>query len=145
MRVIVEKYGLELVAIIASFFVPIAGAILYCSFLVLGDLVTALIRGKKELGKDFEIKSRGLFQTFAKLVIYWIGLIVAQGTMTVFEFDIDLVKTILAGIAFIEVKSMDENMKAVLGYSIFGKILGLLRRNKDVYQEALEEKASKGK
>ena len=42
--------------------------------------------------------------------------------------EYEAAKIVLMGITFIEVKSLDENFKIILGYSIFGKLLGLLSR-----------------
>lgn len=134
MKQILSDWGLQGLAVIGAFLAPLYVYVLYISLLVIADLITGLLKANKlkENKRSFwdTIESRKLFSTLAKWMLYVLAILIGQGATEIFISEVDLPKIILAGIAFIEVKSIDENMKEVLGYSILGKVVKIFSRTK---------------
>ena|SRR6218665_893797 len=134
MRKIIDNWGLEILAMVGAFFAPIAGYILYITLILIADLITGLLKAKKinngDLPANEYIKSRKLWTSVSKWLLYVLAIMVAHGAMVTFWPNIEIAKGVLMALTVIEVKSMDENMKVILGYSIFGKFLDLFDRNK---------------
>lgn len=134
MKELISEWGLKALAIVGAFLAPLYIYILYVTLLVGADLITGLLKANKlkENEKSFwdTIESRKLFSTLSKWMLYILALLIGQGATQIFAPEVDLPKIILAGIAFIEVKSIDENMKQVLGYSLLGKVVKIFSRSK---------------
>lgn len=134
MRSIFDRWGLEILAMIGAFFAPIASFILYITLLVIADLITGLLKARKVnagiLQVSDYIKSDKLWKSVSKWLVYVLAIMVAHGAMVTFWPQIEIAKGVLMALTVIEIKSMDENMKVILGYSIFGKFLDLFARSK---------------
>lgn len=114
-----------------SFFTPLAWWLVAVGLFVAADFITGILKAKKQ--KE-EIKSKKMFNTVTKFVAYGIAIIVSHSLSLLFFPDFPAVKLIAGFVAFIEVKSLDENIKAITGFSLFGDILKMLNpknRNKD--------------
>tara|TARA_R110000744_G_scaffold157_4_gene526 strand:+ start:857 stop:1294 length:438 start_codon:yes stop_codon:yes gene_type:complete len=141
MKKFFTEWGLEIVSILSVLVIPISNFLVFMTILVVTDLITGLMKAQKlaianaklqGLPKPafFEdtMESNKLSRTLSKWVIYTLGLIIANGSTLYMFPEYEAAKIVLMGITFIEVKSLDENFKIILGYSIFGKLLGLLSR-----------------
>jgi phage-related holin len=89
------------------------------------DTITGVIAAAKN---NKAIKSRRLFETVGKFVSYGIGIIIARIIETCFIPNFPAVKLMAGYIAFIEVKSIDENIQKITGHSLFESILSKLKR-----------------
>lgn len=109
---------------LAVYFAPTATAILTIGFFVVCDTITGIMaaRARKE-----EITSKKLRRTAAKFLSYGIGILVAHVVQKNYLPTLDGVKLISGLIAFIELKSIDENMKTITGFSLFKFILEKLK------------------
>lgn len=134
MKEIITEWGLAGLAVVGAFFAPLYTYILYVSLLVVADLITGILKANKNKPKGQSIfdviQSRKLFTSLAKWMAYTLGLLVGQGATDIFTPEVDVAKLVLAGIAFIEIKSIDENIKEILGYSILGKVVKIFSRTK---------------
>lgn len=119
-----------LITYLISFFTPIAWWLLAIGFFVIADFITGILKAKKSGGK---IESKKMFRTIPKFVGYGLGIIVAHVITILFFPEFPTIKLMAGFIAFIEVKSIDENIKALTGHSLFGDIIRMLnpKRNQD--------------
>lgn len=134
MKDLVSNWGLQIAAMAGAFLMPIYAYLFYVSLLVIADLISGVFKSYKSRKEKISVwetlESRKLFASLAKWMLYILAIMIGQGATTIFAPEVDLPKIILAGIAFIEVKSIDENMKEVLGYSLLGKITKIFQRSK---------------
>mgnify|MGYP003624950719 FL=1 len=141
MKKFFTEWGLEIVSILSVLVIPISNFLVFMTILVVTDLITGLMKAQKLAIADAKLQglpkpaffedtmeSNKLSRTLSKWVIYTLGLIIANGSTLYMFPEYEAAKIVLMGITFIEVKSLDENFKIILGYSIFGKLLGLLSR-----------------
>lgn len=153
MKQFLSSWGMEITAIILTFVAPVQSYIGYCTVLVLVDLLTGLMKAKKlqpEKGlfpkykpyRPSYVKSRKAGKTISKWIIYTAGILVAHGATINFYPDYELAKAVAMAITFVEVKSIDENMEIVLGYSIFGKVISIFTRTED--EDNKEDKKESG-
>jgi len=105
---------------LVSFFTPIGWWIIAIGLFVIADFITGLLKAKKN---GFEIESKKMFRSIPKFIAYGIAVIVAHTLALMFEFDFPVVKLMTGFIAFIEVKSIDENIEALTGHSLFKDII----------------------
>ena len=141
MKKFFTEWGLEIFSILTVLVIPITNFLVFMTILVVTDLITGLMKAQKLAIADAKLQglpkpaffedtmeSNKLSRTLSKWVIYTLGLIIANGSTLYMFPEYEAAKIVLMGITFIEVKSLDENFKIILGYSIFGKLLGLLSR-----------------
>lgn len=112
---------------VVSFFAPITLWIVAIGFFVFADFVTGLLKAKRN---GYKIESKKMFRSIPKFVAYGIAVIIAQILMVIFEIDFPAVKLVTGFIAFIEIKSIDENIEAITGHSLFGDIIDRLNPKK---------------
>lgn len=121
-------FGL-LVTYLISFFTPLTWWLVAVGLFVGVDFITGILKSKKQ---GEEIKSKKMFTTVTKFIAYGLGIIVAHSLSLLFFPDFPAVKLIAGFVAFIEVKSLDENIKGITGFSLFGDILKMLNpKNKN--------------
>ena len=108
---------------VVAFFTPIALWIVAIGFFVFADFVTGLLKARRN---GYKIESKKMFRSVPKFVAYGIAVIIANLLMLLFEVDFPAVKLITGFIAFIEIKSIDENIEAITGHSLFGDIIDRL-------------------
>ena len=146
MKNFLSNWGLESVAVIAAFVAPVSSYIGYCSILVIADFIKGLMKAKKlkpertlfpryKPYRQSFFKSRKAGKTISKWIIYATGILVAHGATVNFYPNYELAKAVAMAITFVEVKSIDENMEIVLGYSIFGKLISVFSRKEDKEEE----------
>lgn len=111
---------------ILSIFAPIKGIILIIIFAVLLDFIFAIYNAYK---KGIPITSRRMYKTIPKLLIYLsVIIVIYYGNLFVFEIPMDLHKIIGGFILITEFKSIDENIKLILGFSLFNQLADFLSR-----------------
>ena len=68
-----------------------------------------------------------MFAICPKLIFYFLLVISANAMGLWVEHDIPFVKLVLIGIAWIEIKSIDENFLAIFGFSFVDKIFEAIK------------------
>lgn len=148
----IEDGALLLLAQALIFLQPVSGSIWAIGFLVMSDLLTALIReyyllpqpdGNKLLHFfRFNFNSRKLARTLYKFLFYSVLLIVALILHTMVESSVPFVKVTIGLIVFVEVKSMVENFDRAMGTNIWQLLNGFFK-NKVLPRELNEDKPAK--
>lgn len=128
MRDIINKWGIELLGVIGAFFMPISGVLLMVSAMVLLDFITGIMKVKKRKQRT---TSAGYKRTVLKWASYMLVVMIAHGIETAIELPVDVSALVLTGLCYVELKSIDENWEEVYGYSIFKKVINLIKPTKD--------------
>lgn len=125
---------------LVSFFTPVTPWIIAIGLFVVADFITGMFAAKK---KGEKIHSNKMFKTIPKFVAYGLGIVVAHALTLLFFKDFPAVKLVSGLIAFIEVKSLDENIKVLTGHSLFGDLIKMLnpKRNDKPEEETNEDKS----
>lgn len=127
--------------LILSFFLPIKGVILAVGFAIVADTVTGIIKAIKT--KD-EITSKKLSKIVSKMILYEGAIVLIfliesfiLGDLIGLVTSMKFILTKLVALTFIgiEIKSIDENYKAMYNISIIQKIKELLLRAKELKKE----------
>lgn len=142
-----NKYFLELSLIAGAFLAPLSGVVGAMFAFVIVDLITGLMKVRAKARRDADrmalgrrarcsyifarINSRSMSNSVAKFIFYLSGIVLAHITNYQLGLEMPLVKMILGLIIAIELKSIDENMRIVLGYSVFGKLIDIIQRPSD--------------
>ena len=115
-----------ILASIIGLLAPIKSIILILFFIVFVDFGLALYNAFK---KGIPITSRRMYKTIPKLLIYVLVMFITYySNLLIFHSDIELHKFVAGFIVLTEIKSIDENIKLIIGYSIFDEMLELLGR-----------------
>jgi phage-related holin len=109
---------------ILAFITPIQWAFWVVIAIVMVDTCTGVMAAGKKSVKN--IQSRKMFQVVPKLIFYFLLVIVAHACSHI-DNQIPFVKLCMFGIAFIEVKSIDENFEKIYGYSFVNRILTAMK------------------
>lgn len=117
---------------LVAFFSPIVWAFWVVVGLVVIDTAFGVMRAGKKSVK--EIKSKKMFPIVTKLIAYLLLVCIAHLGHYI-EPKMPFVKLALFGIAFIEIKSIDENFRGIFGFSFIDKILLALRFVKQIKRE----------
>lgn len=120
-----DEMAIFLLTAATAFISPIGHWLAIVGFLVVADMVTALIANSKA---KKPIESRKLFRTIMKFVVYGIAVITGYIFELYFFPDLPVAKLMTAFIATIEIKSMDENYKAITGRSFFKFVIEALTK-----------------
>ena len=109
-----------IVAWIGIYFAPVFPLLAAIGFFVFADFLTGVqaARKRKEL-----ITSKKMKATVVKFSAYAIAVITSFLMEKMFLDGLPALKIIAGLIAFIEVKSVNENLKDITGTDIFGEIL----------------------
>jgi uncharacterized membrane protein len=111
-----------------AFLSPIKWFMIAVGFFVVADLVTGIIAAKKS---GLKIESKKMFRTVPKYIAYSIAILAAHALELLFFPDFPATKMVSGLIAFIEIKSLDENLEKITGHSLFGAIIDKLNPKKD--------------
>lgn len=109
-----------ILAWLTIYFAPVYPLIAAIGFFVFADFLTGIQAARK---RGELIQSRKMKTTVVKFGSYAIAIISSYLIEKLFLEGIPALKIIAGLIAFIEVKSINENMKDVTGTDIFGEIL----------------------
>lgn len=130
---LVEQSLTTIGTLLVAFFTPLSFALWFTIGVVLIDTITGVMKaGKKDIT---QVSSKvGFNKTLPKLIIYF-SLVILAGILNIgaahFKQPEVFVNLALFGIAWIEVRSVDENFKEMFGFSFIEKILEALKFVKD--------------
>ena len=137
----IQKYIIQLFAVVSAFFLPISGILFLIVFAILVDTVTGIWKAKK-LG--IPITSRGLSAIVSKLFLYEVAVILTylidyyilnDIILVFFSIPLMLTKILSLVLCSIEVISINENIKAVKGIDLWASLKNLLQRSKEIKQD----------
>ncbi len=87
--------------------------------------ITGIMKaGRKDVSS---ISSKKAFALIPKITFYCLLCIVAHATQLYVIPEVPFVKLSLIGISFIEIKSIDENFRALFGFSFIDKTIKAIR------------------
>lgn len=124
----IEKYILPAVISIAAFFAPLYDFVLLIGFMIVVDCITALLSARKN---GEAITSAKLSRTVGKFLVYGLAIMTAHVVSKFFIPSFPALQLMAGFITFIELKSIDENIKKYTGHSMFGVILSKLKPKKN--------------
>jgi hypothetical protein len=137
----IQKYIIQLFAVVGSFFLPISGILFLIGFAILLDTLTGIWKSKK-LG--IPITSRKLSAIVSKLFLYEIAVIgfylidyfiLNDIILTFFSVPLMLTKILSLVLVSIECISISENYEAVRGINIWSAFKNLLQRSKEIKKD----------
>lgn len=128
MKDVLNKWGIELATVIGAFFMPITGALLLVTSMILLDFITGLMKVKK---KGEKRTSAGYKRTLFKWAAYMLVIMIAHGIDVTMNVPIDASALVMTGLCYVELKSIDENWEVIYGYSIFKKLIDIIKPKKD--------------
>ena len=137
----IQKYIIQLLAVVGSFFLPISGILFLIGFAILVDTLTGIWKSKK-LG--LPITSRKLSAIISKLMLYEVAVIgfylidkfiLNDIILTFFSVPLMLTKILSLVLCSIECISINENIKAVNGLDIWSSFKQLLQRSKEIKKD----------
>jgi phage-related holin len=102
---------------------PTAKWLVLVGFFVASDFVTGVFASIKR-GEMFT--SNKAFRSIPKFIVYGICVLIARFMEVYFISDFPAVKFISAFIAYIELKSINENIESITGHSIFSEFIKLI-------------------
>lgn len=121
--------GLEIVAFLAVFFAELQSAMLAVGFLIIADTFTGIWGAYRE-GGIHAITSRKLGRIITKLILYPLALIVAKVAQQYLAPAIPWTDVTAGIIAVVEVKSIFENMGALLGFNLWDRVKKAIWKDK---------------
>jgi len=137
----IQKYIIQLFAVVSAFFLPISGILFLIGFAILVDTLTGIWKSKK---LKIAITSRKLSAIVSKLFLYEVAVIgfylidyyiLNDIILTFFSVPLMLTKILSLVLCSIEVISISENYKAVKGIDIWSAFKNLLQRSKEIKQD----------
>ena len=137
----IQKYIIQLLAVVSAFFLPISGILFLIGFAILVDTITGIWKAKK---LKIKITSRGLSAIVSKLFLYEVAVILTylidkfilnDIILQFFSVPLMLTKILSLVLVSIEAISISENYKAVKGIDIWSSLKRLLQRSKEIKQD----------
>jgi len=137
----IQKYIIQLLAVVSAFFLPISGILFLIGFAILVDTITGIWKAKK---LKIKITSRALSAIVSKLFLYEVAVILTylidkfilnDILLQFFSVPLMLTKILSLVLCSIEVISISENYKAVKGIDIWSAFKNLLQRSKEIKQD----------
>lgn len=120
MKEVMEKYLLAISVYLLSYFSPAFPLMLAIGFFLVADFVTGMMAAKK---RGEILTSKKMRPTITKGIGYMIAILVAHVFQKNFLSGIEVLKIVSGLIAFIEVKSLDENFRDITGKSLFKQFM----------------------
>ncbi len=115
-----KKWAIALVMSGLSMLAPAANLMFAIGFLVVSDFVTGVLAARK---REEAINSKKMRNSVTKGIGYMVAILVAYLMQKAFIKDFEVMKIVAALIAFIELKSIDENLESLTGKSLFNQFL----------------------
>ena len=134
----IQKYIIQLLAVVSAFFLPISGILFLIGFAILVDTITGIWKAKK---LKIKITSRGLSAIVSKLFLYEVAVILTylidkfilnDILLQFFSVPLMLTKILSLVLVSIEAISISENYKSVKGIDIWSALKNLLQRSKEI-------------
>lgn len=110
---------------LTAFFMPTSIWMFCVGIFVFADFVTGAAAANKE---GIPFSSQRAKDSVIKFAVYGVAVLAAQAISLHFFPEFPSLKIISSLIAYVELKSMDENIKRLTGKSIFGEIINLFKR-----------------
>ena len=110
---------------ITSFFIPIKGFLLFTVFVVFADTITGILAARK---RGEAITSKGLYRTSQKIVVYFVGIMIFEGSRITFNLPLNITYMVAFTIATTELYSIAENIRSITGVNISTYLLRFFRR-----------------
>ena len=101
--------------LIASFFIPIQGFLLFTVAVVFADTITGIKAARKEGQK---ISSKGLYRTTEKIVVYFVAILIFEGAKNTFTIPFPITYMVAMMISGTELFSIAENIKRITGVEL---------------------------
>jgi phage-related holin len=114
------KYLASAIAFLISYFTPAFPLMMAIGFFVVADFITGVMAAKK---RGEEILSKKMRPSVTKGIGYMVAILVALVFQNHFLPGFEVMKIVAGLIAFIEVKSLDENFRTITGKSLFKQFL----------------------
>jgi len=114
------KYLASAIAFLISYFTPAFPLMLAIGFFVVADFITGVMAAKK---RGEQILSKKMRPSVTKGIGYMVAILVALVFQNNFVPGFEVMKIVAGLIAFIEVKSLDENFRTITGKSLFKQFL----------------------
>lgn len=115
-----NKYFFAFAAYCISYFTPAFPLMLAIGFFIVADFITGIMAAKK---RGEEIRSKKMRPTVTKGIGYMIAILVAHVFQQNFLPGLEVLKIVSGLIAFIEIKSLDENFRDITGKSLFKQFI----------------------
>jgi hypothetical protein len=134
------KYLNAFVMAIITFFSPIAGLLLAVGAMIALDTILGVTKAIKLEGWE-SVTSRRASVIISKFLLYQLTVItffiidynlINEFTKIHYQNDYLLTKFITLSLCFVEAKSIDENIKAIFGFSIWTNLKEVLTRTQEL-------------
>jgi hypothetical protein len=134
------KYINAFIVSIITFFSPIYGLLLAVGTMILMDTILGITKAIKLEGWE-SITSRKASVIISKFLLYQLTIItfftidynlINEFTKIHYQNDYLLTKFITLSLCFVEAKSIDENIKAIFGFSIWTNLKEVLTRTQEI-------------
>lgn len=132
MKEFFSKWWSEILVATMAFFAPIWALGAYCTLLIFADLIFGISAAKS---RGEEITSRAMSRTISKFILYNLAIVVGHGASLTFYPEIDLAKIVAAAITLVELKSIDEKFVDIFGFSVYSKLIKILKRTEREKQD----------
>lgn len=110
---------------LATYFYPAAQYVLLVGFFIGADTITGVVAANK---RGERITSKRFSDVIRKFLVYGVAVLVSCVIQKQFFSDFPAMKIIAGLIALNELKSLDENIKDISGYSLFEYFIKKLNR-----------------
>ena len=111
--------------VLFSFFLPIQHFLIFTIFVVFSDTVTGIMAARK---RGEAITSKGLYRTSQKIVVYFVGIMIFEGSRITFNLPLNITYMVAFTIATTELYSIAENIRSITGVNIGTYLLRFFRR-----------------
>ena len=134
------KYFNAFIMAIITFFSPIAGLLLAVGAMIALDTILGITKAIKQEGWE-AVTSRKASVIISKFLLYQLTVItffiidynlINEFTKAHYQNDYLLTKFITLSLCFVEAKSIDENIKAIFGFSIWTNLKEVLIRTQEI-------------
>ena len=134
------KYFNAFIMSIITFFSPIAGLLLAVGAMIALDTILGVTKAIKLEGWE-SVTSRRASVIISKFLLYQLTVItffiidynlINEFTKVHYQNDYLLTKFITLSLCFVEAKSIDENIKAIFGFSIWTNLKEVLTRTQEL-------------
>ena len=134
------KYLNAFVISVITFFSPIAGLLLAVGAMIALDTILGVTKAIKLEGWE-SVTSRRASVIISKFLLYQLTVItffiidynlINEFTKAHYQNDYLLTKFITLSLCFVEAKSIDENIKAIFGFSIWTNLKEVLTRTQEL-------------
>jgi hypothetical protein len=134
------KYLNAFVISVITFFSPIAGLLLAVGAMIALDTILGVTKAIKLEGWE-SVTSRKASVIISKFLLYQLTVItffiidynlINEFTKAHYQNDYLLTKFITLSLCFVEAKSIDENIKAIFGFSIWTNLKEVLTRTQEL-------------